>query len=41
MVNEMFKLEKSLADTENTVHIVDAVDVIVRRAIEFAGKKVL
>ena len=41
VVNEMFKLEKSLADTENTVHIVDAVDVIVRRAIEFAGKKVL
>ena len=41
VVNEMFKLEKSLANSADAAYVVDAVDVIVRRAIEFAGKKVL
>ncbi|MFW5648530.1 MAG: aspartate/glutamate racemase family protein [Candidatus Alkaliphilus sp. MAG34] len=44
IINEMFNLEKNLADVKNAgdaVHIVDAVNVIVEKAIGFAGKKVL
>ncbi|HZK57924.1 MAG TPA: aspartate/glutamate racemase family protein, partial [Clostridia bacterium] len=41
VVNETFKLEKNLTNAENAVYIVDAVNVIVEKAIEFAGRKVL